>query len=83
MMITDHVDDLKQRSDRQSCLMDAIRTGDLAQVKRCCQGLSNLDFFDEQGRSPLHYAAQHGHVEVIIFLIMHWHVAGIRLIALG
>ena len=75
MMITDHVDDLKQRSDHQSCLMDAIRTGDLAQVKRCCQGLSNLDFFDEQGRSPLHYAAQHGHVEVIAFLIMHWHVA--------
>ena len=49
-------------------VFSAARNGNLAQLRAALAGGAQVDARDSTGATPLFYAAQHGHVEVVEFL---------------
>ena len=54
---------------RREQLHSACTKGDIADVTRLLKEGHNPNAFDELGRTPLHYAAQHGHLDVMRLLL--------------
>ena len=50
-------------------LRSAAQSGDLAAVVDLVSRGHAIDDFDDLGRTPLHYAVVHGHLDVVAFLL--------------
>ena len=50
-------------------LLEASKTGNMAQIMRLLENGSNIDTTDANGTQPIHYAAQRGHTETVELLL--------------
>lgn len=50
---------------------EACKKGDINQIKESLLNISNVNMTDDEGWTPLHYAAEHGHNDIITLLIEH------------
>ncbi|OZJ05539.1 hypothetical protein BZG36_01672 [Bifiguratus adelaidae] len=54
-------------------LLDAISAGKLEEAKDILKDGADLVYRDEHGKTPLHYAAQHGHLDIVQWLLSERH----------
>ena len=65
--MTDGMDDWYEREK----LHRAARDGDLARVIELMKAGSDPNIFDEIGKTPLHYAVEKEHLEMVKYLVTH------------
>ncbi len=63
---------------RKNDIFEAVRTGDVAALKKLLWAWGIPDFADSQGATPLHHAAANGFVEGIQLLLKHKAKIGAR-----
>ena len=60
--------DMAQDIDVEASLYDASSHGQVDVVRRLLEGGANVDAKEEDGSTPLHIAAEMGHLEVLAYL---------------